>query len=88
MNGLMSIIVEALNSGVMENACIVPISISYDKLIENSFVSELLGLTRKREGILCILGRLFSYLFGFIGKNKCCGDVILTFGTPKLLKVI
>ena len=83
----MSAVVDAINSGeVDDDAHLVPVSLTYDRLLESNFTDEILGLPKKRESILRTIWRLFRYLWGFGGGN-CCGDVVLTFGEPKRMKV-
>lgn len=62
----------------------MPVSISYDKIIEGVYYEELMGLPKKRESIWRVIQAFFSI---FSIRNKC-GDAVIDIGEPVSLNVI
>lgn len=82
-NGLISNIVEAVESGVISDVYLVPVSYSYDNIVEGIFHEELMGVRKEKESFLGVLRGVFK---GF-GKKGKCGVVTVNFGTPCKLTV-
>lgn len=83
-NGLISNIVNAVQEGEIQDVLLVPVSISYDKIIEGVYYDELMGLPKKRESIWMVIKAFFSI---FSTGNKC-GDAVIDIGEPVSLNVI
>ncbi|KAJ3032685.1 hypothetical protein HDV00_007205 [Rhizophlyctis rosea] len=67
--GILKIILDAVMSGRVRDAILVPMSIGYDKVIETeSFVNELMGRPKEKESIAQLLGNLniLSFTWGRI----------------------
>ena len=47
--GLLSVLVHSLQTGVIPDAYIVPISVSYDRIVEGDFNQEQMGVRKPRE---------------------------------------
>jgi glycerol-3-phosphate O-acyltransferase len=57
--GILKIIQEAVLSGRVKDAIIVPMSIGYDKVIETgSYASELLGSPKEKESLFQLLNNI------------------------------
>lgn len=82
-NGLISNIVSAVQEGKIKNVLFVPVSFSYDKIVEGIYHDELMGTPKKRESIWMIIRGFFT---SFSSVNKC-GDVVLDIGKPVSLIV-
>ncbi|KAK3096107.1 hypothetical protein FSP39_023318 [Pinctada imbricata] len=78
--GLMSVIVETLNKGLIEDAYIVPLGISYEKIIDGNFNSEQMGVPKKKE---TFFGALRA-IWGVLSTNF--GSVRVDFAQPFSLK--
>lgn len=65
--GLLSVVVDAYLQGKIQDAYIVPISISYEKLVEGDFTAEQMGSPKQRENIWCTLCALLQVLCGDYG---------------------
>uniref|UniRef100_A0A3B3D4L3 Glycerol-3-phosphate acyltransferase 1, mitochondrial n=1 Tax=Oryzias melastigma TaxID=30732 RepID=A0A3B3D4L3_ORYME len=80
--GLLSIVVDTLCTGAIGDVLVVPVGISYDRIIEGNYNSEQLGKPKKNEswwGIAC-------GVFRMLRKNYGC--VRVDFNQPFSLKVI
>ncbi|TSK14760.1 Glycerol-3-phosphate acyltransferase 1, mitochondrial [Bagarius yarrelli] len=72
--GILSIVVDALCAGAIPDVLIVPIGISYDRIIEGNYNSEQLGKPKKNEslwGVACGVWRMLR-------KNNGCVRVDFT----------
>ena len=78
--GLLSVIVETLLNGGMEDAILVPVSYSYERVLDQGFVEELLGREKKRESLWGIWASIWSAL------GQHYGRVRVDFGRPTSLK--
>lgn len=65
--GLLSVVVDAYLQGQIQDAYIVPISISYEKLVEGDFTAEQMGSPKQRESIWGTLCALIQVLCGDYG---------------------
>ncbi|KAI6186653.1 hypothetical protein M3Y98_00156000 [Aphelenchoides besseyi] len=80
-NGLISVIVDAVESGELKDVYLVPMSIIYDRCVEGIFVEELMGIRKPPESLL----KVISGIFRSFRKKFVCGSVCMTFGSPVLL---
>lgn len=78
--GLLSIVVNTLVDNQVENAFIVPVAISYEKLIDGNFVAEQLGKPKVNESFTLAVKAIWKTL-----RSKF-GSVRVDFGTPFALK--
>jgi glycerol-3-phosphate O-acyltransferase len=61
--GIIKTIFEAVFSGRVSDAILVPVSIGYDKVIETpSYVNELLGKPKEKESLTQLLNSGFSLM--------------------------
>jgi glycerol-3-phosphate O-acyltransferase 1/2 len=78
--GLLSVVVNAVLNNDVEDVCIVPVGISYDKLIEGSFIAEQLGKAKVRESFTLAAKAVWATLRSNFGSAR------VDFGTPFSLK--
>ncbi|XP_047737203.1 glycerol-3-phosphate acyltransferase 1, mitochondrial isoform X2 [Hyalella azteca] len=65
--GLLSVILDAYLSGMLDDAMIVPIAINYDKLVDGNFIREQLGQSKVPEsfwGAVCAICKVLSTNYG------------------------
>lgn len=82
-NGLISNVVDAVQTSVIPDVWLVPVSFSYDSVAEGIFYDELLGIRKKKESVIGVIRGVFNS-FGERGK---CGTVTMNFGNPVRLTV-
>lgn len=68
-NGLISNVVEAVESGQIEDVYLVPVSIAYDNVAEGIFYEELMGVRKEKENVLGVMGD-YGIIKGFIGIRR------------------
>ena len=85
MSGLLSVAISAYNYQSID-AYLVPVGISYDRILEGDFHDELLGRPKKRESVWRVIWTLARLLMFDYGRQHC-GDVLLNFGEPVRLSV-
>ncbi|KAK3590142.1 hypothetical protein CHS0354_041194 [Potamilus streckersoni] len=78
--GLMSVVLDSLNAGVIEDAYIVPISISYEVLLEGNFNNEQMGVPKVKETFWGALKGIWRVI------NSNFGSVRVDFAQPFSLK--
>ena len=78
--GLLSVVVNAVLQNQVEDVVIVPVGVSYDKLIDGSFVSEQLGKQKTKESFSLAVKAIWSTL------RSNFGSVRVDFATPFSLK--
>lgn len=78
--GLMSVVIDAYMDGVIADAYILPASVSYEKIIEGNFVSEQMGLAKKKESIFALFGTLWKAF------HSSFGNIRINFAQPFSLK--
>jgi len=78
--GILSILTSCLDQGHLEDVTVVPINISYDKLIDGNFHKEMMGESKKPESFFGAVRTTFRVLMGFYG------NIRINFGNPKSLK--
>ncbi|KAI1700141.1 acyltransferase domain-containing protein [Ditylenchus destructor] len=71
-------VVAAVRNREVPDIYLVPVSISYDQVLEGNFYNELTGIRKKKETISSAL-RGFFRCFGGVGK---CGTIVIDFGKP------
>ncbi|XP_013863084.1 glycerol-3-phosphate acyltransferase 1, mitochondrial isoform X2 [Austrofundulus limnaeus] len=67
--GMLSIVVDTLYSGAIGDVLVVPVGISYDRIIEGNYNSEQLGKPKKNEswwGIACGVFRMLRKNYGCV----------------------
>ncbi|TNN03509.1 glycerol-3-phosphate acyltransferase 1, mitochondrial [Takifugu flavidus] len=67
--GMLSIVVDALHFGSIGDVLVVPVGISYDRIIEGNYNSEQLGKPKKNEswwGIACGVCRMLRKNYGCV----------------------
>lgn len=78
--GMLSMLVHAYQENVCDDLALIPVSLVYDRLIEeNSFMTELRGIPKKRESILDVLKNM-----RVLGKRY--GQAYINVGAPIFLK--
>uniref|UniRef100_A0A3B4Y663 Glycerol-3-phosphate acyltransferase 1, mitochondrial n=1 Tax=Seriola lalandi dorsalis TaxID=1841481 RepID=A0A3B4Y663_SERLL len=80
--GMLSIVVDTLCTGSIADVLVVPVGISYDRIIEGNYNSEQLGKPKKNESLWGIACGVFRML------RKNYGCVRVDFNQPFSLKVI
>uniref|UniRef100_A0A3Q3F127 Glycerol-3-phosphate acyltransferase 1, mitochondrial n=1 Tax=Labrus bergylta TaxID=56723 RepID=A0A3Q3F127_9LABR len=80
--GMLSIVVDALCTGSIPDVLVVPVGISYDRIIEGNYNSEQLGKPKKNESLWGIACGVFRML------RKNYGCVRVDFNQPFSLKVL
>uniref|UniRef100_A0A3B3Z700 Glycerol-3-phosphate acyltransferase 1, mitochondrial n=1 Tax=Periophthalmus magnuspinnatus TaxID=409849 RepID=A0A3B3Z700_9GOBI len=80
--GMLSIVVDTLCKGTIPDVLVVPVGISYDRIIEGNYNSEQLGKPKKNESLWGIACGVFRML------RKNYGCVRVDFIQPFSLKVI
>jgi len=65
--GLLSVVVDSLMTGVIEDAYIVPVSISYDRLVDGNFVREQMGEPKVYETFWRAVVAIYRVFMGFYG---------------------
>ena len=78
--GLLSVVVNSILQNQVEDVYIVPVGVSYDKLIDGSFVSEQLGKQKTTESFTLAVKAIWATL------RSNFGSVRVDFGTPISLK--
>nr|XP_057917502.1 glycerol-3-phosphate acyltransferase 1, mitochondrial isoform X2 [Doryrhamphus excisus] len=78
--GMLSIVVDALHTGSIDDVLVVPVGISYDRIIEGNYNSEQLGKPKKNESLWGIACGVFRML------RKNYGCVRVDFNQPFSLK--
>lgn len=78
--GLLSVVVNAVLDNDVEDVCVVPVGISYDKLIDGSFIAEQLGKPKVKESFSLAARAVWATLRSNFGSAR------VDFGTPFSLK--
>uniref|UniRef100_A0A667YUW8 Glycerol-3-phosphate acyltransferase 1, mitochondrial n=1 Tax=Myripristis murdjan TaxID=586833 RepID=A0A667YUW8_9TELE len=79
--GILSIVVDTLCTGAISDVLVVPVGISYDRIIEGNYNSEQLGKPKKNESLWGVACGVFRML------RKNYGCVRVDFTQPFSLKV-
>ncbi|XP_038678092.1 glycerol-3-phosphate acyltransferase 1, mitochondrial isoform X1 [Scyliorhinus canicula] len=80
MTGLLSIVVDSLYENTVADVMIIPVGISYDRIIEGNYNSEQLGKPKKKESLWGVAQGVFRML------RKNFGCVRVDFGQPFSVK--
>lgn len=78
--GMLSLVVDSLSTGSVADVLVVPVGISYDRIIEGNYNSEQLGKPKKNESLWGIACGVFRML------RKNYGCVRVDFNQPFSLK--
>ncbi|KAH3787942.1 hypothetical protein DPMN_166069, partial [Dreissena polymorpha] len=68
--GLLSVIMDSLNNGVVEDVYMVPISISYEKLLDGNFNPEHMGMPKKKESFWGAVRSIWSVMRSHYGNVR------------------
>jgi glycerol-3-phosphate O-acyltransferase 1/2 len=79
-SGILSVVIEAFQSGLIKDALIVPVSFNYEKLVEGNYVNEQLGNPKKKESFVNAVKNLWKII------HSQYGYVNIDFSTPYSLK--
>lgn len=69
-SGLLSVVVDSVLEGIVDDAFIVPVAISYEKLIDGSFVGEQLGKPKVMESFSLAAKSIWSTLHSVFGSVR------------------
>lgn len=85
--GVLSCIVEALIDGEVEDVMLAPISLCYDRIVENeAYVEELSGGSKTKERLIPVIRRISSLLHRAATKVVCFGRVDIRIAEPISLR--
>jgi glycerol-3-phosphate O-acyltransferase 1/2 len=80
--GLLSVVVDTVREGLVEDVLVVPVNISYDRLVETTFVkNELMGGEKRPETLREALKGVWSFI------TRRVGVVRVDFSQPFSLQV-
>ncbi|XP_031639080.1 glycerol-3-phosphate acyltransferase 1, mitochondrial isoform X2 [Contarinia nasturtii] len=79
-SGVLSVIIDALNSGTIDDAFLVPVSVNYERLCDGNFVYEQLGEKKKPEKFTSAVSAIWAIL------NSKYGQMRIDFNEPFSLK--
>lgn len=79
--GLLSVIVDGVLNNQIPDVQLVPVGVSYEKLVDGGFISEQLGANKRPEGFWLAVKSIWKRLS--VGHF---GDVRITFGQPFSLR--
>ncbi|CAG2239696.1 GPAT1_2 [Mytilus edulis] len=68
--GLLSVVMDTLNDGLIEDAYMVPISINYEKILDGNYCNEEMGLPKKRETFWGVVKGVVKVLSGNYGSVR------------------
>lgn len=68
--GLLSVVVDAFLDGSVEDIHIVPIGVSYEKLLDSSLISEQMGKPKISESFISVMKGIWSVLNGNYGSVR------------------
>ena len=81
--GFLRVVVDAVADGVVDDVHLIPISINYDKLVENeSYIKELTGGEKKGERLMAFLSSSTNLIVKAMRKTLCFGQINIGFGEP------
>nr|CAB3250448.1 glycerol-3-phosphate acyltransferase 1, mitochondrial-like [Phallusia mammillata] len=78
--GIFSVVVESVLKGVIPDVTVVPVCVSYEKLMDGNFDGELMGQTKKPETFITSIFTIAKMACGFYGHIR------VNFGAPQSLK--
>ncbi|XP_076811654.1 uncharacterized protein LOC143458686 isoform X1 [Clavelina lepadiformis] len=78
--GLLSVAVDAVENGYVPDVIVVPLCVSYEKLIEGNFDRELMGYRKAPENFFSSIWTIAKMLCGFYGHIR------VNFGAPTSMK--
>lgn len=81
--GFLRVIIDAVADGEIEDVYFVPISLGYDRIVENdAYIKELTGGRKKAEQLLTLLTSGSVLIAKAINKTLCFGQINVGFGEP------
>lgn len=78
--GILSVIIDAYQEGLIEDALLVPVSMNYEKLVDGNFVREQLGMPKEMETFWSALKGIWHVI------NSNYGGIRVDFNQPYSLK--
>lgn len=78
--GLLSIVIDSLTNGLVEDLYVVPCNISYEKLLDGNFSKEQMGIPKKKESFIGALRAIWAVM------RNHYGNVRVDFAQPFSLK--
>eukprot|EP01102_Stenamoeba_stenopodia_P020717 TRINITY_DN8189_c0_g1_i1.p1 TRINITY_DN8189_c0_g1~~TRINITY_DN8189_c0_g1_i1.p1 ORF type:complete len:750 (-),score=120.10 TRINITY_DN8189_c0_g1_i1:85-2334(-) len=85
--GVLRCLVDAIMDDTVTDVSVVPISLSYDRIVENdSYIEELSGGFKKKERLFSTLRRLSSIISNSALKVTCFGSVDVRIASPFSLR--
>lgn len=82
--GLLSVVLDSVSGGVLEDLYVVPVSISYEKLLDGNFNTEQMGIPKKKETFFGAVKGIWSVLRGHYGNVRV--DFAQPFSFKELLQ--
>jgi len=75
------VIVDAVAEGLVEDVHIIPISLGYDRIVENdNYIKELTGGEKKAERLFAFLSSTSNLIVKAMNKKLCFGQINVGFG--------
>ncbi|CAC5400554.1 GPAT1_2 [Mytilus coruscus] len=68
--GLLSVVMDTLHDGLIEDAYMVPISINYEKILDGNYCNEEMGLPKKQESFWGVVKGVVKVLSGNYGSVR------------------
>lgn len=76
-------VVDAVADGAVEDVHLIPISLGYDKLVENdNYIKELTGGEKKTERLMAFLSSSTNLIVKAMNKTLIFGQINIGFGEP------
>ncbi|KNC54550.1 uncharacterized protein AMSG_10399 [Thecamonas trahens ATCC 50062] len=86
-SGFLKVVIDAVVEGDVADALIVPVSLNYDRIVENdSHIKELSGSEKNAEQLLGFLSASFTLLYRILSGKICLGSVDIGIGQPISVK--
>ncbi|XP_045189642.2 glycerol-3-phosphate acyltransferase 1, mitochondrial-like [Mercenaria mercenaria] len=82
--GLLSVVIDSLTNGITEDLYIVPVSISYEKLLDGNFNNEQMGVAKKKESFFGAIRGIWSVVRNHYGNVRV--DFAQPFSMKELLQ--
>ncbi|KAL4231644.1 hypothetical protein ACF0H5_009223 [Mactra antiquata] len=68
--GLMSVVLDSISSGMVEDLFIIPVSISYEKLLDGNFNNEQMGVSKKKESFIGAMKGIYHVMRSYYGSVR------------------
>ena len=81
--GFLRVVVDAVADGAVDDVHLIPISLGYDRLVENdSYIKELTGGEKKTERLFAFLASSLNLIVKAMNKSLIFGQINIGFGEP------